>query len=162
VIADRVYVVDTSSLIDLARLYPRDVFSSLWDALERMCDDSRLCAPREVFRELTRRDDEIARWAKSKPALFVEVDEEQARVLAEIAERFPEIADEMKLGPHADPWLVALALVKNRSMPADPCHVVTEERPGGPGSVKLPNVCSQFGVRTLTLLEFFREEGLKF
>jgi len=157
-----VYVVDTSSLIRLGRDYPPDVFSSLWDLIEQLIVNGLLVAPREVFREPAKGDDELLKWAKANGKLFVEIDEKQTNILKQILDRFPSINDTIKLGPHADPWLVALGVVCQANDAKLECCVVTEEREKGPGSTSVPNVCKEFGLRAVNLLEFFRLEKVKF
>ena len=38
----------------------------------------------------------------------------------------------------------------------------TEERMGGPGSMRIPNVCKALGLEAVVLLEMFRREGFRF
>jgi hypothetical protein len=134
------YSVDTSSLIELKH-FPRDVFGSVWDTLEELIKAKRLFAPHEVFRELQKGDDEIFKWAKAQPGLFVDLDAVQGTLLADLLARFPAMAAPAKVGPHADPLVVALARSRLDS-DGSGCHVVTEEKLKGAGSVKIPNVWS--------------------
>jgi hypothetical protein len=57
-------------------------------------------------------------------------------------------------GKHADSFVIAKAAVENRI-------VVTMEQPR-PHSVKIPNICDQFGVRWLSLEDFMAAEGWEF
>lgn len=155
------YCIDTSSLLKL-KDYPRDVFPSLWMNRERLISEQRIIAPREVLRELVLGDDEIARWAKQNRVMFLDVDDAQATTLREILQRFPALSDHMKAGPHADPLLVALTLAKTRENPSSDCMVVTEERLRGKGSLRIPSICVELGIRAITLLDFLRQEGLSF
>jgi hypothetical protein len=60
----RGYCIDTCALIDLwRRHYPPDVFPGLWEDIERLVNQGRLIAPREVLEELRGVDDEILEWA---------------------------------------------------------------------------------------------------
>lgn len=154
------YVIDTSSLIDLGLHYPRDTFPSVWNETEVLIKRGTLLSPREVLRELERGDDQLVRWAKRQKGFFVPVNRPQTVRIREIQQRFPQITDNMALGPCADPWLVALATVL--SGPHSAWFVVTQERMAGPGSHKVPNVCAAFGITSLNLLDFFRAEGFKF
>ena len=142
--------------------YPRDLFDPLWSFIEELIGTGRLLAPNEVLRELSKRDDDIFKWAKTQKNAFVELDGEQGNVLSEVLAKFPALAEAMKVSPHADPIVVSLALLITRKQPKEPCMVVTEEKLGGTGSHKVPNVCQQFGLKTITLLDVLRAEGLKF
>lgn len=50
------YVVDTSSLIDLARHYPRKAFPGLWKKIEVLVAEGRLVAPLQVYKEIKQGD----------------------------------------------------------------------------------------------------------
>lgn len=155
------HCVDTCSFIAMKH-YPRDLFDPLWAFIEELIGKGLLVAPNEVLRELSKRDDDILKWAKTQKGAFIDLDGEQGKVLNEVLARFPALAEAMKISPHADPIVVSLALVITRKQPKEPCIVVTEERLGGAASHKVPNVCQQFGLKTMTLLDVFRAEGLKF
>jgi hypothetical protein len=156
------YVIDSSSLINLGRHYPKDIFPSAWTALEKMIGNGRLISPREVLRELLAGDDQLASWAKAIPGFFIDVSADQTAILQEIISSFPNINDTSRLGPHADPWVVTLAvwMVRNRTWPS--ATVVADERKGGPGSHKIPNVCAAFHLGCCNLLDFYRTESIKF
>ncbi len=156
-----VYIIDNDSLITLKR-YPPEVFVSLWNRIEALVDEGRLIAPHEVFREVAKGDDEIERWAKVRRQMFVDLDPVQAEALKEVLRQFPGIHDPEKTGADADPVLVALCLSKSRADKSSDYFVVTEERMRGPGSMKVPNVCSALGLNAISLLEMFRQEGFRF
>ena len=156
-----VYLIDNDSLIKLKQ-YPREVFVSLWARLEALVDERRLLAPHEVFREVTKGDDEIEKWAKAHRGMFVDLDKEQAAALTEVLRQFPGIHDPDKTGADADPVLVALCLAKTRTDTSSKYYVVTEERMKGQGSMKIPNVCQALGLQAIPLLEMFKREGFRF
>ena len=135
-----VYLIDNDSLIKLKQ-YPGDIFVSLWERIEALVDAERLIAPHEVFREVTKGDDEIEKWAKAHAGMFVDLDTAQAAALTEVLAKFPGIHDPEKTAADADPVLVALCLAKTRVDSSSRYRVVTEERMRGPGSTRIPNVC---------------------
>ncbi len=155
------HCIDTCSLIALKH-YPRDIFGPLWDYMEEMIAKSRLIAPHEVLRELSKQDDDIWNWAKTQKAAFINLDVALGSVLAEVLAQFPALAAAMKVSPHADPIVVSLALLYTRNDPGHPCMVVTEEKLRGVGSHKVPNICKHFGLKTGTLLDVLRNEGVTF
>lgn len=60
------YVIDSSSLIDLKRKYPVDVFPGVWEKIDDLIVSNRLIAPEEVFNEIENGDDELVPWALLK------------------------------------------------------------------------------------------------
>jgi hypothetical protein len=130
--------------------------------MEDLMVRGRLISPHEVLRELSKRDDEIYKWAKTQKRAFIDLDGDQGNVLNEVLAEFPALAAAMKASAHADPIVVSLALVQTRRDPKNPCTVVTEEKLRGEGSHKVPNVCRRFGLKTSTLLDVLRAEGLSF
>jgi Domain of unknown function (DUF4411) len=104
-----VYCIDTSALIDLWRRYPQKVFGGLWAAIEKLIEDGRLIAPREVLRDLQKGDDEVYKWAKKRAKMFVDLDAEQQALLKEVLKDFPKWVDPLSQLPEADPLVIALA-----------------------------------------------------
>lgn len=166
--ADQIYCIDTSSLIDLNRRHPKDIFPGLWERLGELAQKGRLVAPREVFRELERGDDELVPWAREHIDMFQDLDEAQLEAVREILEQFPSFVDPDKETPEADPFVVAFAVVRNRvqsqSMFPRPYVVVAEER-GRRSSEqrpRIPDVCQHLGVSCLRTFELMRAEGWTF
>src|SRR5258705_6191542 len=155
------YCVDTSSFIQL-RHYPRPTFPSLWAYLEELAGHRRLLAPHEVLRELKAGDDQIAAWAMSQPHLFWDLDAEQGLVLSEVLAAHPDLAGSYKIGPFADPLVVALALERTRNDMMNEYCVVTEERLKGDGSIRIPNLCAAYKLGCTRLLGVLEAEHVAF
>lgn len=153
------YCMDTSALIDLKELYPRDIFPSLWKSIERLISERRLIAPREVLKELETyevKEDELLKWAKRHKGMFKDLDAEQLQHVRNILANFPHLVDPTKTTPDADPFIIALAI-------SEGCTVITSEKPANPGArPKIPDVCARHNVKSISLLEFFRQEKWKF
>lgn len=151
------HCIDTNAIIDLhRRLYPRDVFPSLWENLENLVSKGDLISPKEVMKELEQRDDAILIWAKANRAMFQGLDNEQLEQVKRILKDFPKLIDPYKTTPAADPFVVSLASSKGWT-------VITSEKFGSPGGLpKIPDVCKKFGVKCVPLLDFFREKEWKF
>ena len=92
--------------------------------------------------------------------MFRDLDQAQGKVLTMILDKFPGVNDTMKAGPHADPLVVALALVIRDGPPPASCVVVAQEGMGGAGAQKIPNIAQAYGLSCIRLLEMFRREGL--
>lgn len=96
--------------------------------------------------------------------MFVDLDEPLHAQFKKVEADFPELIDDNRTGPHADPFIVALALLIN----SDPgnllekrrCEVLTHEKRGGPH--KIPNACDHYGVQVVDWFTFMEREDLQF
>ena len=70
------YSIDTSALLEaFIRRYPPDIAPKMWDEwLPKLIEDERLFAAYDVLEDLSVRDDDIFKWAKSYDKMFVEID----------------------------------------------------------------------------------------
>jgi Domain of unknown function (DUF4411) len=125
--------------------------------IEECFGDERVLSPREVYNELTRKDDEVAAWAKDRMAGFVEPTEEVMRASGAIFENeLPDSGDR----DAADPWVIAEARIRGFA-------VVTYEGrtfSGVPTSDRrwaksMPGICRRLGVGCVTLPEALGELG---
>ena len=153
------YCIDTSSLIHAWRRdYPPDVFGTLWAHLDVLVQQGRLYSPVEVLLELERGGDDIHQWALDHRDMFLEVDEVVENTVGRIVDSFPAFVPmSSNDGVWADPYVIAFALARG-------WVVVTGEKATGQGSrrIKIPNVCQEFGVTSITFLDLIRGEGWKF
>jgi len=149
------YCIDTSALIDLKELYPRDIFPPIWRNIETLIAQGRLVAPKEVYQELQRVEDELFKWAKEHKMMFKNLDDEQIRHVLDITGKFPKLVDEKKPGPQADPFVIALALSRGYI-------VITSESWGDPNKPKIPDVCNHYGIKCLDLVALYRKEKWQF
>lgn len=156
------YVIDSSALIDLKEHYPEDTFPSLWERLEELASNGRLKCPREVLREIEKKNENLHDWLKNNAAVISDAETAKlAPVAAQIDSSYPEL----KKGRHskfpkprsADPWVVALASQKKGIV------ISTERpRPNAQKITQIPDVCRNESIRCLNLTEWFRELGLVF
>lgn len=151
------YTLDTNILIVLNRSYPRDIFPSIWQALENAIDRGGVCICSDVLDELARGGDELHDWAKKYPGLVCDVSQNDVNLAAQISAAYPDWVREETNA--ADPFIVAHAANTKRS-------IVSEERRAGAGVVpknqKIPNVADVYSVQTSTLFEWVRTEGWSF
>ena len=65
-IRDNLYVVDTSSFVELNDKYPDYIshFKSIWMLLEYLIKENFLITHEYVIKELQEKDDDIYNWAK--------------------------------------------------------------------------------------------------
>lgn len=159
------YVIDTSSLIDLNHRYPVDVFPGIWNNVEKLINQGLLISPKEVFKEL--KDDALKDWAKKQKKLFKELDPKQIKIVSQVLTQFPSLAKPNKDGPHADPFVIALAISLEKNPQQTLIEtikkrvIITEEKLKG-NQERIPFVCQNFGIACISILDLFRTEGWQF
>ncbi len=152
------YSIDTSAIIEgWRRLYPPDVFPAVWDHLDELIDEGNLRATEEVLKELEKKDDEVHAWAKSRPDLFVKIDEEIQNCVISLLKDHKKLIDTRAGRSGADPFVIALAKIRNST-------VVTEEHKSNSPLRRphIPDVCAAQGVAWISLLQLLRQEGWVF
>lgn len=151
------FTLDTCMLIDLADFYPRDVFKTTWEALEEEIAEGRICICQAVREELQRGGDDLYKWAKAITGFVCAESADDMKHAQTISQAYPEWVNQTKNA--ADPFLIAHGLTTARV-------VVTSEKWAESNvsnkKQKVPNVAKAFGVKTITLVEFFREQGWVF
>jgi hypothetical protein len=144
--------------------YPEDTFPTVWENIEKLCKEDRLIAPVEVKKEIEQGDDDLKRWAKSNKKIFIAPNESQCAKVREVLRDFPFLARPNKPGPQADPWLIALAIVKReeqqKTLFPNNYIVVTEESKFKKD--RIPAVCRKYNIECISLIELFRKEGWRF
>lgn len=107
----------------------------------------------EVVRELERKDDDICKWVKQRNSMIIPIDQEVQNLVVEIMSKFGKLVDTRKSRSGCDPWVIALAKIRNLT-------VVTGERAtGNLDRPKIPDVCKELSVPCLGILDFFRAQG---
>lgn len=161
---ETVYVADTSSLIEIQRKYPRDVFKTLWDNLSELAVKERIISPKQVLEEINRfaREDYLKKWAADHRKIFKEPTSAQILKIREILSQYPKLINSASEHEQADPYVIALALCgeAQTKLFRNIRVVVTEE--SFVQQNKIPFVCKMLGVHCINTLEFFRQEGWKF
>ncbi|HJQ83056.1 MAG TPA: DUF4411 family protein [Candidatus Binatia bacterium] len=155
------FVFDSSAYINGWRDHlPPSTFPSVWALIDSCFEDGRVVSPREVYNELTRKDDDVAAWAKDRLHGFVEPTQEVMRAAGAIFEHELPASGERDA---ADPWVIAEARVRRLA-------VVTYEGrtfSGVPTSERrwatsMPGICLRLGVGCVTLPEALGQLGGEF
>ncbi len=153
----KVYSVDTSALIEgWVRAYPIEVFPKLWSGVEQLISTGRLIASAQVRQELERREDELLAWARQQEGLFQPLDEEVQLAVQEVMGQFPGLVDIQRQRSTADPFVIALAKVRQATVLTQEGYSNRLDKP------KIPDVCDALGVPHMKLLELIRTEGWRF
>ena len=136
------FVFDTSAYMNGRRDHFRPSFvPTLWAIVEVAIVDGRIVLPREVYRELTFYDDELADWIKTLAGHVVEPSQPVQRRAGEFEQHFPKSAARNR----ADPFILAEAEARQFA-------VVTYEGrtfrgvPTTNWTRTMPDVCQRFGI----------------
>ncbi len=158
------YIMDSSSLIELNRHNPIDIFPSVWKNMESLISQGLLVAPVEVLYEITERDDQLAKWVKTQTRFFRDPTEKQIKLLKGILKSYPSMVKEDRKYD-ADPWVIALAIEmttdSQQTLTQIKRIVVTEEKLRGE-KIRIPYVCRKYNIDSIDIIEMFRIEGWKF
>lgn len=158
------YIIDTSSLIQLNKHNPMDIYEKVWSNIDQLIHGNRLMAPKEVYYEIVQYDDTLKNWAKTHKMIFKEPTVRQMEIIRNILKQFPTLIDTDRVYD-ADPWVIALA-IELKTNPQQTLQtikriIVTEERLRG-NRVRIPLVCKDFSIESIDILKMFRLEGWKF
>jgi len=164
-----IYIIDTSSLIEMKERYPKKNFPTLWNKVEKLIQDERLITHIEVKKEIEKGDDELKEWIKKKniKKMFIKPDKNQIEKVQEILKKYPFLAKADKPEePNADPWLIALAIVKKEKEirlvigKRNNYIIVTEE--SSRKIHRIPRVCKEIGIECIKFIELVKREGWVF
>ena len=150
------FVFDTSAYINgWHDHYPSETFPSVWDLIDAALNDGRVVGPREVFREIAKKDDDVARWVKQREDKFVDPSPEVQKLAGELQLRFPK----PNVRNLADPFVLAEAQIRKFT-------VVTYEGRSFVGPTKnwiktMPGICQELKLPCKTLPEALGPLGLR-
>jgi hypothetical protein len=114
-----------------------------------------------VYEEITRTDDDLARWLKAGNIPEYKIDGQVAEALRNIYAANPlhrYLVDSTKGRSLADPWVIAHAIKEEAT-------VVTKEEKMiavNATKIKIPNVCDNMGVRWINDHQFADEMNIRF
>lgn len=147
------YAVDTSIWIDIWRHYPPDIFASLWEQLRAAISDGHIVSPEEVLHELRRGTDGLAELLEAEDGLFIPLEDDIQAGVTIVMAKCPDLSDEEGERNRADPFVVALGLMRVAT-------VVTAERPRrGTARRRIPDACTELTVPCLDWFGFLRDIG---
>ena len=151
------YCLDTDVFIQAKNgPYGFDIVPAFWDWLDQKVVEGILFSSTEVYKELSRGEDELAAWVKDrrKTNFFIEPDSSVQKIFKDIAN----YVNDNYTTPQAqffldgaDPWVIAHGKAKN-------AIVVTHEVLAAYNSkkVKIPNICRLFDVKYINTYQLLR------
>lgn len=148
------YSFDSGAIINGRRdIFKPKTFAALWQQIEKMIASGQVRAVDEVKYEVTKKDDDAAKWAKAQTGLFTPLTVEVQRATRTVLAAHPKLLG-IGGGPRngADAFVIGLAIAHGGAV------VTQENRKGSLDKPKIPDVCDAMGVRWLTLPEFVDEQ----
>lgn len=164
--ADLIWVVDTSAIIEIKSRIPRPDRKAVFAALTALASAGRLVFPPQVIGELKRDTgphppDAACQWALDVEhlACATAVSLEEVRSVLAVV---PDVLDPRKDSgvDEADPYVIALAR-KLRDDGRD-ARVVVQETRDTPTKLSLNTACGMLGVPSVPLLGLLRTEGISY
>ena len=160
---DEIWVIDTSSVLEVRRIIPQTQHQSVYDALSAMVADGHLVFPSQVFDELKRfknprKLDLPYEWAKANKyaaTAFEPLYHEVKRVLSD--PQLFKVLDSDKPNEEADPYVLALA---EKLSAESSVGVLTQDRMSKPSKLSLSDACGLRRIVTLTMEPFLQQQGL--
>lgn len=151
------YSIDTSALVDWwVRYYPPQSFPTLVEHVEALIAAGDLRASKEVLEELRPQDDDLYKWAKDHPDLFVDDSDQIQDAVTALMDKYFNHEKPDKGISGADPFVIGLAMTENPAL-----TVVSGEKPGTKENPKIPYVCGEGDVLCITFLGLIKAEGWK-
>ena len=95
----------------------------------------------------------LLKWVKKNKKMFKDLDEAQLQHVSSILRNHPNFANAGKQGPHADPFIVALAI-------SEGCSVITQE--SQTKADKIPDICRKYDIKKFFINWIFTEQKWKF
>jgi hypothetical protein len=134
---------------------------SIWSKLNTMLEEGDITSVRCVYDEIVtdaKKPDKVSAWLKSKKLLFHTPSNQEVIFMAEAVKLFPGLVNPASEKEQADAWLVAHARMKSIQDPSKEYVLVNQENPNS--KVKIPAACDHYGIRSISMKEFFEENGI--
>lgn len=158
------YIIDANIFITAHRqIYPFDIAPGFWEQLVEKASD-KIIIIEGVHKEILKGEDILADWYREQSLKFTilripdqKVIESYSKIINAVIEneQYKQSAKE-EFASKADSWLCAYALAYGHT-------IVTLEKYQAEikNRIKIPNVCVEFGIRYIDLLQFMREVGIR-
>ena len=155
------YCLDANVLIQAwQKYYSPELCPDYWKLLSELGKSQIIFLPEMVSEEITRTEDDLAKWLKGSGIPVHKMDEPVTLFLKKIYETPAHrlLVDNVKQRSLADPWVVAHALKENA------CVVTKEEKITAANSnkIRIPNVCENMGIRSINDFQFLQEVNIQF
>jgi predicted nuclease of predicted toxin-antitoxin system len=159
---EKKYCLDANVLIQAwQKYYSPKICPSYWDILNLFGKAEKIFLPEEVYKEITRTEDELSQWLKSSNIPIRKIDENVTKCLKDIYSANPIhkfLVDNTKARSLADPWVIAHAINEGAVV------VTKEEKVTAINSkrIKIPNVCDNMNIEWMNDFQMVAELNIKF
>lgn len=156
--ARSVYSIDTSALIDgLERYYPEQTFPGLWARVDDLINEERFLISEEVWEEIESKDAVVRAWCEPrKDSIVIATDSSIATEVQHILTAHDRLVMNLKNRNRADPFVIALAALRNGTV------VTGEGSDGTANRPKIPFVCQRLGISCIRFTDVPTLEGWTF
>lgn len=153
-----VYSIDTSALIDgLERYYPEQTFPALWARVDDLISEGRFLLSEEVWEEIKSKDAVVRAWCEPrKDSIVIATDASITTEVQHILTTHDRLVMNLKNRNRADPFVIALAVLRNGTV------VTGEGSDGTANRPKIPFVCQQTGISCIRFTDVPTLEGWTF
>lgn len=147
------YIIDTSSMLSQKDNEPhrRKIFRSQWEKIDELVEKQVIVTCSEIALEVN--DDNIKTWLHDHQCVILQIDDEVQANVTKVVTQNPQLIDIRNCKSSGDAFLIATAMKYGLT-------VITEEKNNSPK--KIPFVCSQMGVRCISVLGLCECEGWVF
>jgi len=159
------YLLDTNTLIESKnRYYDFNICPGFWQAI--LIND-KIKTIEMVIEEIKDGNDELTKWITDHEydmkKKLIKIDHDIQKIFSKIANyienlQFPPKSEKERFLSKADPWLIATAKKFDYI-------IVTQEqfiKNINTKKIKIPNICSNFNVKYITIFDLLKQENIKF
>jgi hypothetical protein len=154
--------LDANVLIEAWQKYYNPKFCpDYWNILIEVGKRDIIFIPEVVYQEITRTEDDLAKWLKGSNIPIKNITEPVTICLQNVFAENPlhkNLVDNIKARSLADPWVIAHAMYENATVVTKEAKVTALNSP----KVKIPDVCDNMGIRWINDFKMIEELGIKF
>ncbi|MDD5147798.1 MAG: DUF4411 family protein [Candidatus Daviesbacteria bacterium] len=152
----KTYIVDTDVLIGFRQSLPMQIFKTQWKMLKDYVEEGRIIICEAVFHEVKKAED-LKNWLANFNHLVVDCYTKDVIIEAKtIINAHPNLIDANNPSDQSDPYLIALAKIKNY------CVLTNESYSEGGKKTKIPYICKQLSIDYMNTEQFYEEEKWEF
>ncbi len=161
------YILDANFFIQVHQeRYPLDIVPSFWLKIKELAGEKKIISIDKVKQEIYKKEDDLKIWCHNNlPADFFKDSVNCLPSYVQTVRWAHSKADQYSqqaLNTFMDSDVADARLVAYAMMHHFPIVTYEVSAPGSKKSIKIPDVCSQFDVRSMTPMAMFRELGVKF
>ena len=162
------YLLDANVFIQAKdQYYDFEVFPGFWEWIIKEHKSNRMASIRNVKVEILKKEDSLSEWIKKLPEeFFIQIDinlfKKEIRNLTELIDDHYEKQYQEKFFKGADFYLVAQAKKLNATLVTQEAYIKREGKIKHAGKIRIPNVCSEYGVRSINTFKLLQEIAPKF